>query len=159
VPLDTIEWIAFQKPHVAEFSDPGNVHEAPEGSDLQGLLFSGAVDAIIIDPVLPDPRIKPLISNPQEAARSWAERYRAIQINHMIVATEEICRSRPRAIIEFWRMLMAARPLKDDASVAGYQSLRHDIGLAIHCTFSQGLISKRFEVDELFNELTAGLSA
>jgi 4,5-dihydroxyphthalate decarboxylase len=157
VPLEKIEWIAFQEPHVAEFSDPPNVSKAPPGSDLEGLLFSGAADAIVIDPIPADPRIKPVIPDPKDAARSWKERYGAIQINHMIVATEKICRSQPGAVMEFWRMLMAARALENGTSVAGYQTLHHDIELAIDCVFSQGLTSSRFKTEQLFNELTADL--
>jgi 4,5-dihydroxyphthalate decarboxylase len=158
VPLEKIEWIAFQDPHVAEFSDPPNVRKAPPGSDLVGLLFSGAADAIVMDPIPADPRIKPVIPDPEGAARSWKERYGAIQINHMVVATEEICSSQPDAVMEFWRMLMAARPSKNGTSVAGYETLRHDIELAIDCVFSQGLISRRFRPEELFTGLTAGLA-
>jgi 4,5-dihydroxyphthalate decarboxylase len=158
VPLEKVEWIAFQEPHVAEFSDPPNVRKAPPGSDLEGLLFSRTVDAIVIDPIPADPRIKPLIREPEAAAHSWQQRYDAIQINHMIVATEAICHSQPDAVIELWRILMEARSLESGASVAGYETLHHDIGLAIDCVFSQGLISRRFRVEELFNELTAGLT-
>src|SRR5690348_2980120 len=34
VNLDTIKWITFEEPHVAEFRDPPNVERAPDGKDM-----------------------------------------------------------------------------------------------------------------------------
>ncbi len=159
VDLAKIEWLTYQKPHVAEFTDPPNVHDAPAGSDLAALLMSGAVDAIIADPVPAGPGIKPVIPDPEAAARSWAERYGAIQINHMLVATEDICRTRPEAVREFWRLLVESRRLGASAALVGLDAHRRNIDLAIDCVHSQGLIRQRFSTDALFNELTAALPA
>jgi 4,5-dihydroxyphthalate decarboxylase len=160
VDLDSLRWIALQKPHVAEFRDPPNVHEAFPDSDLLELLLSGAADAIVIDPVPVDPRIRTVIPDPGAAAKRWTERNGGIQINHMLVATEEICRVRPEAVREFYRVLVEstrAGNREGDIGRSGLEANRHNIDLAIDCVYAQGLISQRFRVDDLFNGVTASL--
>src|SRR5207237_8588938 len=80
VDLDRVRWKAWQAPNVPEYRDPQNVERIPE-SDLAKLLFSGEVDAIVADPVPNDRRLKPVIANPDAAAKLWAAKNDAIQIN------------------------------------------------------------------------------
>ncbi len=164
VDLNSLRWLVFQEPHVAEFHDPPNVEKAPGGSDLLGLLFSGAADAVIVDPVPGDPRVKPVIPDPAAAAKSWAERYNAIQINHMVVAQSSLTRDNPDALREFYRLLIESRDLacaanKDLATppMAFDAQNRRNIELAIECTYRQRLIRRRFEPEELFDEVTKSL--
>jgi 4,5-dihydroxyphthalate decarboxylase len=164
VDLDAVRWVAFQEPHVAEFRDPPNVEKAPAGSDLLDLLMRGEVDAIIIDPVPSDPRIEPLIFEPAAAAKSWAERHKAIQVNHMVAVRQSLTASNPNAIREFYHLLIESKKLAPPASAGldpapmGLDAAnRRNISLAIECTYRQGLISRRFEVEELFDSVTANL--
>jgi 4,5-dihydroxyphthalate decarboxylase len=166
VDLDTVRWAVFQEPHVAEYRDPPNAERVPEGSDLLKLLFEGEVDAIVIDPVPSDPRIKTLIPAPAIAAKSWAGRYRAIQINHMIAAKQSLTKTNPEAVHEFYRLLIESwnEALKADSALEpppiglGAAS-RRSIDLMIECAYRQRLISRRFQVDELFDEITANLGS
>jgi 4,5-dihydroxyphthalate decarboxylase len=162
----TIRWVAFQDPHVAEFRDPPNVERAPQGSDLLTLLFEGEVDAIVIDPVPSDPRIKNLIPDPANAAKGWAERHDAIQINHMIAAKHSLTKVAPEAVREFYRLLAESwnEALKADSALAPAPAglgtaLRRNIDLVIECAYRQRLIGHRFQVDDLFDEVTASLGS
>ncbi|MGA7323790.1 MAG: hypothetical protein WBX25_04765 [Rhodomicrobium sp.] len=162
--LDKLHWVTFQEPHVAEFRDPPNVERAPHGSDLLSLLLSGDVDAIVIDPVPPDPRLKPLISQPEAAAKEWARRTHAIQINHMITVRRSLTESNPEAVREFYRLLVESggKPSPEgkafEAPPVGLaEPNRRNIVLVIEAAYMQRLISRRFEVGELFDDVTANL--
>jgi 4,5-dihydroxyphthalate decarboxylase len=161
--LDTVRWIVFQEPHVAGFRDPANVEQTTAGSDLMSLLMNGDVDAIIVDPVPPDPWIKPVIPDPAAAAQSWAERHNAIQVNHMIVARQDVTDKSPEAVSEFYRLLSESKNMASSAAEGtdptpmGLEANRRNIALTVDCAWRQGLITRRFEVDELFNTVTAGL--
>ncbi len=59
VNTDSVRWVTFEEPHVAEFRDPPSVERAPEGRDLLKMLLDGEVDAAVMrDTHLPDPRLK-----------------------------------------------------------------------------------------------------
>lgn len=153
---DMIEWFAYQAPHVPEAVDPPNVRKAPEGSDLAGLLRDGLVDAIIVDPVPDDPAIAPVIADPEAAGEAWRRRYGAIQINHMVVATEAFSRDQPQALRAFYERLAADRPAGQiDALPFGVRAVRRSLEVAIEMTWRQGMIRTRFAVDDLFDEITS----
>src|SRR4029077_13952029 len=73
VDLDSIEWITFEDPHVAEYRDPPSVRRAPAGKDLAQMLLDGEIDAAVVGDKLPDPRLRHLVPDPEAAARAWAE--------------------------------------------------------------------------------------
>ncbi len=163
VDLDTVRWVVFQQPHVAEFHDPANVVQAATGTDLMGLLMDGSVDAIIIDPVPSDPRIKPVIPDPAAAAKSWADRHQAIQINHMIAVREEVTKSNPQAVREFYRLLVeskgAGASLGQDLydPPVGLEANRRSIEMALQCVYDQGLIRRHLAIDDVFDDVTGAL--
>ncbi len=158
----SVHWLAFEKPNVAGYRDPANVQPAPEGADLVGLLLAGEVDAIIIEPLPQDPRVRTLIANPTAAATSWQARHQAIQINHMVVAKQSLTRSNPEAVREFYRLLseskrLAAKPEGNDPTPYGVEANRRNLGVAIDMVYRQGMIPRRFGVDELFDDVTRSL--
>jgi hypothetical protein len=75
VDLDKVEWITFEDPHVAEYSDPDIVKRAPPNKELVRMLLDGEIDAAVVGDKLPDPRLKHLIPDADVAARRWAERH------------------------------------------------------------------------------------
>ena len=168
VDVGKIQWRAWQKPNVPEWRDPPNVTMIPEPaqtSELGNMLLRGEVDAIVLEPVPNDPRIKPVIPDPASAARAWsAKNGGAIQINHMVVVKEELTRSRPDAVRELYRMLIdakrAANESAQDAAFTpfGLEANRHNIEVVIDYAFRTGMIPRRFKVDELFNDMTASLA-
>jgi 4,5-dihydroxyphthalate decarboxylase len=165
VKLDTVRWVTFEEPHVAEFKDPPSVERAPEGKELLKMLLDGEVDAAVMrDTSLPDPRLKRLIPDPDKAAREWHAKNRAIQINHMVVVRQSLSQSDPDAVREVYRLLREAKRRSPapaagelDMTPFGVEANRRNLEVVIDYVYQQRLIPKRFGVDELFDDLTRSL--
>ena len=68
VDLDSIKWVTFEDPHVAEYHDPATAERAPAGKQLAQMLFDGEIDAGLVGgPDLKDPRLQPVIPNPRRS--------------------------------------------------------------------------------------------
>ncbi len=166
VDLDRIRWLTFEEPHVAEFRDPPTVERAAPGQDAAAMLLAGELDAAILAPPPKDPRLKPVIADPEAAARDWARRNRAVQINHMVVVRQSLSTSRPEAVRELWRLLVESKRLGGpsqengvDTRPYGLDANRRNLEVAIDTAHRQGLIKRRFSVDELFDDVTRSFSA
>ena len=163
--IDTVKWVTSEEAHVAEFKDPPTVERAPAGRDLLSMLYDGELDAIVLgDKTLKDPRLKRLIPNPDQAARAWHARHRAIQINHMVVVKDSLSKSNPDAVREVYRMLKESRRLAPppepgelDMTPIGLEKMRRDLDIAIEYVHQQRLIPRRYTVDELFDDVTRSL--
>ena len=165
VDIDSVRWVTFEEPHVAEFKDPPSVERAPEGRELVKMLLDGEVDAAVMrDTSLPDPRLKRLISDPDRAARDWHAKNRAIQINHMVVVRDTLTKSDPDAVREVYRLLREAKRRapapaagESDMTPFGLEANRRNLEVAIDYVYQQRLIPRRFSVDELFDDVTRTL--
>ena len=164
VDLDRITWVTFEEPHVAEFRDPPNVQRAPEGKNIMDMLLVGEIDAAILAAPAADPRIKPVIPDPDAAARDWHRKTGALQINHMVVVNDAVSRSNPGAVREIYRLLheskkAAGLPLDGelDLNPFGLEANRRNLEVAVDFAYRQRLIPRRFEVDELFDDVTRAL--
>ena len=164
VDLDRVKWVTFEDAHVAEFRDPPAVERAAAGKDLVTMLLEGEIDAAIVGAVPSDPRLKPLITDPAAAAEAWRRKNGALQINHMVVVKDSLSRSNPRAVQEIYRLLSESKqaaglPAKGelDANPFGVEANRRNLEVAIDYVHRQGLIPRRFEVDELFDDVTRAL--
>lgn len=158
VDLDSVKWVTFEDPHVAEYKDPPTATRAPAGKDIAKMLLDGELDAAVVGDKLPDPRLKHLIPDAEGAAKAWAAKNGGVPINHMVVVRDTLLTSRPDVVKELYRMLQdSKRAAKlptdgtpDDALRFGIEPLRKALELIIDITYKQGLIQKRFTVDELF---------
>jgi len=164
VPIDRVKWVTFEEPHVAEFRDPPNVERAPEGKDLTAMLLEGEIDAAILGAVPTDPRLKPLIPDPAAAAEAWRGKYGAIQINHMLVVKQSLSRSSPDAVREVYRLLAESKkaaklpkPGDIDTNPLGLETNRRNLEIVIDTVYRQGMIPRRYSVDELFDDVTRKL--
>ena len=163
--IDSVRWVTFEEAHVAEFKDPPTVERAPAGRELLAMLLAGEVDAAVLrDTTLTDPRLKRLIPDPDQAARDWHARNRAIQINHMVTVKEPLSKSSPDAVREVYRLLREAKraapppaPGALDMTPFGLEENRRNLEVAIEYVYRQRLIPKRFTVDELFDDVTRKL--
>ena len=163
--IDTVKWVTSEEAHVAEFKDPPTVERAPAGRDLLSMLYDGELDALVLgDKTLKDPRLKRLIPDPDQAARAWHARHRAIQINHMVVVKDSLSKSNPDAVREVYRMLKESRRLAPppepgelDMTPIGLEKMRRDLDIAIEYVHQQRLIPRRYTVDELFDDVTRSL--
>ena len=163
--IDTVKWVTSEEAHVAEFKDPPTVVRAPAGRDLLSMLYDGELDAIVLgDKTLKDPRLKRLIPDPDQAAKAWHARHRAIQINHMVVVKDPLSKSNPDAVREVYRLLKEGKrrapppaPGELDMTPIGLEANRRNLEVAIDYVHQQRLIPKRYTVDELFDDVTRNL--
>jgi len=165
VDLDKVEWITFEDPHVAEYRDPDTVKRAPPGKELVQMLLDGEIDAAVVGDKLPDPRLKHLIPNPEEAARQWAERHHGVPINHMLVVRSEISKTRPDVVREIFRLFHESKRVAGlaDGGVLdpyrfGVEACRADLEIIIDFCARQKLIPRKISVDELFDDTTRALT-
>ncbi len=164
--LDAVRWVTFEEPHVAEYRDPPNVERAAKGRDLLDMLINGEVDAAVVPAIPDDPRLKTLIPDPAAAAREWRERNQALQINHMVVVRESLLDSNPEAVKEVYRMLAESKraaglPAQHeiDLNPFGIEANRRNLEVAVDYVYRQKMIPRRYEVDELFDDVTRALVA
>jgi 4,5-dihydroxyphthalate decarboxylase len=156
-----VQWITFEDPHVAEFTDPPWVRRAPEGKELLQMLLDGEIDAAIFGSENPQgTTLRPLIPNAAEVESRWAEKHGGVPINHMMVVKNSIVQNRPDVVREVYRMLKqsaAADPSKGRDVRFGVEAVRDSLETIIHYSQRQGLIPRRFSVDELFDDVTRQL--
>jgi 4,5-dihydroxyphthalate decarboxylase len=164
IDIDSIEWITFEDPHVAEYHDPAVVKRAPAGKDMVQMLLDGEIDAAIVGDKLPDPRLKYLIADHEAAAKRWAERHGGVPINHLVVVRESLSRSRPDVVRDVFRQLheskrAAGLPDGDplDPYRFGVEACRPVLDIIIDFCHRQKLIERRMAVDELFDDATRAL--
>lgn len=156
-----VHWITFEDPHVAEFSDPPWVERAPQGGQLFQMLIDGEIDAAIFGSENPEGTpLKPLIPNAAAVAAHWAGEHGGVPINHMMVIKESVTQSRPELVREVYRMLKesAAAGRSESPGVRfGLEAVRDSLEVIIRYSERQGLIPRRFSVNELFNDVTRSL--
>jgi len=144
-----IRWVTFEEGHVAEFADPAWVERAPSGKDLIAMLLAGEIDAAVTgDAKLSDPRIVPVIPGVAAAAQAWRARKGAIQVNHMVVAKDTVSEA---AAAEVSRMLGASIRAagSPEMNPYGLEANRRNLEVVIDYVHRQGLIPRRYGVEEL----------
>jgi 4,5-dihydroxyphthalate decarboxylase len=164
VDINTVEWITFEDPHVAEYHDPAIAKRAPAGKDLTQMLVDGEVAAGIVGDKLPDLKLKQLIPDADAAALKWAERHGGVPINHMLVVRQELSRSRPDVVQDIFRQMhqsKLASGLPDAGALDPYrfgvEACRPILDIIIDFCHQQQLIPRRVSVDELFDDTTRAL--
>lgn len=163
VDLDRVRWVTFEDAHVAEARDPPAFERAAAGKDPLNLLVAGEIDAAVMTGAsLKDPRVQPVIADPDAAAKRWYQRHGAVPINHMVVIREPLLKSHPWLAQEVFRLLAesrAAAPAKGgpDPFPFGVEANRKSLELIIRYAAQQGLIPRVYAVDELFSDQTRAL--
>jgi 4,5-dihydroxyphthalate decarboxylase len=160
VDLDSVKWVTFEDPHVAEYKDPPTATRAPAGKDIARMLLDGELDAAVVGDKLPDPRLKTLIPDAEGVARAWAAKNGGVPINHMVVVRDTLAQSRPDVVKEIYRLLqeskraakLATDGTPEDPLRFGIEANRKPLELIIDICVEQKLIARRFSVDELFQE-------
>jgi 4,5-dihydroxyphthalate decarboxylase len=156
VDLDAIKWVTFEDAHVAGFPDPPGVERADSGKSMIDMLLAGEIDAAIVGAPVADPRIKTVLPDPSAAADAWVRKYDAIQLNHLVAVKSELCETQPDAVREVYRLLSESRrqaggpsTVQRDLNPFGVEANRRNLEVAITAVHNQGLIPRRFSVDEL----------
>ena len=158
IDLNSITWITFEEPHVAEYRDPPNVRRAPEGKVLKQMLLDGEIDAAILGDVAEDGPIRHLIPDHETAGRAWAASHGGVPINHLAVMRESIARSSPDVVREVYRVLKESRAAASLPGGAenplrfGIAAIRQSLEQINAYAVEQKLLPRAFSADELFDE-------
>jgi 4,5-dihydroxyphthalate decarboxylase len=166
VDLNRVTWACMDDAHLAEYNDPPNVERLPKGGkSIPQMLLDGDIDAAILGNDMPkDPCIKTLIPDPQQAGQEWQKKYGTVPINHMFVVSAALSKERPDVVREVYRMLEESRKAADlteanrQALRFGIASNRKAIELVIAYALEQKIVTRRFAVDELFDDVTRTLA-
>jgi 4,5-dihydroxyphthalate decarboxylase len=154
--LASVNWITFEDPHVAEYVD--TTERAPAGKAIIPMLLDGELDAVLGERS-DDPRVKSLFGDPAAAAEAWYHKHRIVPLNHMVVVSAEVAKSRPDVVEEVYALLRESKrrappPQGADTTPFGVEACRPALERIIDYAVQQRLIPCRFDVDQLFDETT-----
>ena len=164
--ISKVHWVNFEDAHVLEYRDPSFVERASSDKNLLKMVLEGELDAAIFGAELPsDPRLKSIIPNADQAVKDWYATHKVVPLNHMVVASTEVAKTKPQAIAEVFRMLKDAKraaglpkPGTFDFHPFGVEACRPALKMIISYAVQQKLIPKSFDVDELFDDNTRKLA-
>ncbi len=160
--MSDVEWWSQQGAHVAEYRDPEWVRNLDPALGLEDALLEGRVDAIIAGAAIQNKdKLRHVIGEPFAAAEAWNARTGVVPINHMVVVKSEVVASRPEAVSEVFRMLVASRqsagqvpaPGERDLQPTGFDAVHASLEKAIRYTYDQGMISRPYSPDELYGDV------
>jgi 4,5-dihydroxyphthalate decarboxylase len=162
VDLDKVTWMTLIDGHLAEYQDPSNCVRLPAGSSIPDLMLKGELAAALLGEDMPkDPRVRTLVPDAHNAAKTWFAREGVVPINHMFAVHQDLSRQRPDVVREIYRMVAESRALAEGVPAAfpplGLEANRKGLQLAIDWALDQKIIPRRLQVDELFDDLTASL--
>ena len=165
VDLQSVTWVTFEEPHLAEYREPANVERAAEGKVLKQMLLDGEIDAAILGDVDEQGPIRHLIPDHASEGQRWARTHGGVPINHLTVIRQSIAQSRPDVVREVYRVLRESRAAAavpagvDDPLRFGVGATRKSLEQMVDYAFQQGLISRRPTADELFADAIRILGA
>jgi 4,5-dihydroxyphthalate decarboxylase len=154
VDLSKIRWVTFEDAHLGEFRDPPFVERASAGKVIRDMLLAGELDCAIIEP-RPDPRLADVY--PAGAAADWARRNGCSPINHMMCVRTALLDQHPWLAADLWQLVLAGRAaagLPAEKDRYGIEANHKALSLAATYAHQQGLVSRRYEVEELFHPST-----
>ncbi|GAA3156230.1 ABC transporter substrate-binding protein [Blastococcus jejuensis] len=94
VDLDSITWVLSGDEHVADYRPPANVESIPPGRELDEMLASGEL-AAVVGVEIDSPDAAPLIPDPVEAGFAALTDRGLYPINHLVVIRDELLAERP----------------------------------------------------------------
>lgn len=161
VDVERIRWLTCEEGHVAGVADPSNVHRDPAHADLVSLLFEGAADAIVVDPVPQDPRVTQVVDDPEAHWRNWRSRHPgADTVNHVVVVRESLA-ANASLMTELFRLFReSAEAAENTGSFAlGYDVMRPSLEAAIAAADAQHLLERPLSIDDLVTPALASLTS
>ena len=155
VDLNSIDWVTFEDAHAAEFRD--TTKRAPKGKEIIQMLLDGELDAVLGEKV-DRPGLKPLFPDVAAEEKSWFAKHGVVPVNHMVVISEALSRTRPDAVREVFRLLQESATRVPAVSPRfSADEMRRSLELIIRYAAQQGLIPRAYAVEELFDDLTRTL--
>ncbi len=163
VDLDKVTWMTLGDGHLAEYQDPENCVRMPAGSNIPQMMLDGELDAALLGEDMPkDPRVRTLVPDAHNAAKTWFGRAGFVPINHMFVVHQDISKKHPEVVREIYRMIAESRAQTSGGAPAvfpplGMEANRKGLQIAIDWALDQKIIPRRLSVDELFDDVTGSL--
>ena len=166
VDIYRVKWINFEDAHVLEYRDPPFVERASDDKNLLKMVQDGELDAGIFGAELPaDPRLKSVIEDPDAETKRWSAKHGVVPLNHMVVVTEDLSRSKPELVREVYGMLKQGKqaaglpkPGAIDFHPFGVEACRPALEMIVDYAVQQKLIPRPFKVDDLFDDTTRALT-
>jgi 4,5-dihydroxyphthalate decarboxylase len=176
VDLSKITWVLSGDEHVAEYQPPGNVVSIEPGKTLDQMLAAGEI-AAAIGVAADHPDVKPLIPDAKAAGFAALQESGYYPINHLVVVRDELLEAHPglalqifnafaeakRRYVERLKNGQLAEPTAADQlyrrvmDISGADPLPYGIApnrqmleALIGYAAEQGIIGRRFAVDEVF---------
>ena len=158
VPLEEIDWVTTEGAHLEEYRDPSFVRRAEPGKQLLPMLRAGEIDAAILGNDLPDEAgLEPVIDDAASADLAWYAIHRYVPLNHVVVVTQSLADTHPRAVRALYDLLCRGRASvashnagKPDKLLFGYDALRGPLEETIAFCEQQQLLPRKLSVDEIF---------
>jgi ABC-type nitrate/sulfonate/bicarbonate transport system substrate-binding protein len=184
VDLSRITWVLSGDEHVVEFQPPANVVRLEKGKTLEESLVAGELAATIGVQVA-HPHVAPLIPAAEEAGFQALARVGHYPINHLLVVKDAVLQAHPDLGVRLFEAFAAAKrpyleslraaridtPTKADrmyrrvSDITGGDPLPYGIApnramvaALIGYAREQGIISRLYEVEELFDPGTVALT-
>ena len=105
---NSVTWVLSGDEHVIEYQAPSNVVSS-ECDDLQEMLISGEVDAIIGPTDLDTSKTKPFFDNPSALDDQWFHKTKIYPISHILVVKNSLLKRDDGLVREINRVFQAAR--------------------------------------------------
>jgi 4,5-dihydroxyphthalate decarboxylase len=146
VDLDRITWVRSDAEHVAEYEQPPNVEDLPEGAELAEAVLSGELAAVVGD--VKRPELVPLLADADEAAARYLRLHGVSMVNHLVVVRDDRLEYAPAVYDAFER----AKALASDADAFPYgiEPNREVLEELVDHAVAQKIVRTRPPVDELF---------
>lgn len=155
-----VDWVTFEASHLAPVADPSR--RAGPGKTALGMLFEGELDAVIGE-TSDDPRLRPVVAEPDAAARAWCAAKGFMPVNHMLVLREALVEERPDAAAAIWSVARRGQPAPDgkgpDTNPMGVEANRKALETIIAFSAEQGIVPPGIGVDDLFAEAVRRIAA
>lgn len=153
-------WMTTEEGHVADAPDPPSVTRNPS-FNLVEMLRTGALDALIIDPVPNEPWCIPVLPDALGAFQRWCAAHEAHTLNH-VVAVRESLTDDAAAMRALFRLFADSRELGGPAAATmapppGFTANRRNFEVAIAAATSQALLARPLTLEDLFTDVLASL--
>jgi ABC-type nitrate/sulfonate/bicarbonate transport system substrate-binding protein len=182
VDLRKITWVLSGDEHVAEYRPPSNVVPMEAGQTLEGLLAAGDIAAAIGLKDTSGPNIAPLLPNAAGAGFEMLRRG-IYPINHTVVVKNDLLDSHPDLAVDLFEAFAQAKriyvqQLKQDGAQTpadkvyrrvmemtgdplpyGVEPNRRALEAIVQHSVEQGILTRPFAIEDLFEPGTVTLSA
>ena len=180
--LDEVTWVLSGDEHVQEYNAPANVISS-EKNDLEKMLMSGEVDALIGAGPINSPDVVPLFEDSKNLDKEWYIETGIYPISHLLVVKDQILEEHPWIAEELHGMFKSARDVhleemdsktifsEQDNHILGMKEIVEDnplpyefnkdksgIARFIDFTVDQEIIPEVITPESLFPEYTLGFS-